>query len=361
MNERFNPKTMLRSPREVLAGYSILPRLIDKVRLHARGILPDDYHPNLLSGTERTFDGRFLLFTGIDPEELRETILSYPADEAIGQWVQRKARPRSQEEIRTWSEANVYSLSALTPERIAMRERFYPGPARLLDPSVFGSVNSCDLIDFDEGRISLEDLLRNREEHMRFDSERLFFRNFHLSDTDPVHAYASDPLVTQMTYWGPYTLLETGSFLQRAIRSAAEIPRSFYDLAIVTKEYGSLSSPVGGCKIHLTDRENREGEIGYYLEQKSWNKGFATETAQSLLSFGFARLRLHRMVALCFVENRGSAHVLEKIGMTREGTLRKHRLKEGRWVDSFLYSILDSEWKSLQKIRSRTGPKGVSP
>ena len=65
------------------------------------------------------------------------------------------------------------------------------------------------------------------------------------------------------------------------------------------------------------------------------------------------------MVALCFVENRGSAHVLEKIGMTREGTLRKHRLKEGRWVDSFLYSILDPEWTSFQENGSRNGPEGV--
>lgn len=162
-----------------------------------------------------------------------------------------------------------------------------------------------------------------------------------------------------MTYWGPYSLPETGSFLQRTIRSAAETPRSFYDLAIVSKERGPLSTPIGGCKIHVTDRENREGEIGYYLEQKSWNKGFATETAQALLSFGFARLGLHRMVALCFVENRGSAHVLEKIGMTREGTLRKHRLKEGRWVDSFLYSILDPEWKSIQDNGSLNGPLGV--
>ena len=52
MNERFDPETMLRSPRECLAGYAILPRLVDKVRLHARGILPEAYHPNLLAKTD---------------------------------------------------------------------------------------------------------------------------------------------------------------------------------------------------------------------------------------------------------------------------------------------------------------------
>ena len=194
-----------------------------------------------------------------------------------------------------------------------------------------------------------------------FESDRLLFRNFSSTDTDAVHRYASDPVVTRMTYWGPYSLTESESFIQRGIRNAAGNPRSLYDLAIVSKEKGPLTFPIGGCKIHVTDRENREGEIGYYLEQKSWNQGFASETARALLSFGFSRLGLHRMVALCFVENRGSAHVLEKVGMSREGILRKHRLKEGRWVDSFLYSILDSEWQAFQKKGSRNDSEGKSP
>lgn len=194
-----------------------------------------------------------------------------------------------------------------------------------------------------------------------FESDRLLFRNFSLTDTDAVHRYAFDPLVTRMTYWGPYTRRDTESFIRRGIRNAAGNPRSFYDLAIVSKEKGPLSFPIGGCKIHVTDRENREGEIGYYLEQASWSQGFATETARTLLSFGFSRLGLHRMVALCFVENRGSAHVLEKIGMSREGILRKHRLKEGRWVDSYLYSILDPERQTPQEKENKNDSEGKGP
>lgn len=119
-----------------------------------------------------------------------------------------------------------------------------------------------------------------------FESDRLLFRNFSLTDTDAVHRYASDPFVTRMTCWGPHTRRDTESFIQRAIRNAAGNPRSFYDLAIVSKEKGPLSFPIGGCKIHVTDRENREGEIGYILEQTSWNQGFATETARPLSPSG---------------------------------------------------------------------------
>ena len=50
MNEPFHSKIALRSPREKLGGYVILPRLIDKVRLHEKKLLPEDYVPNLLKG-----------------------------------------------------------------------------------------------------------------------------------------------------------------------------------------------------------------------------------------------------------------------------------------------------------------------
>jgi hypothetical protein len=55
----------IRSPREKLGGYVFLPRLIDKVRLYAKGELPPEYVGNLL-GTGNTSYQRFVQFTGLD-------------------------------------------------------------------------------------------------------------------------------------------------------------------------------------------------------------------------------------------------------------------------------------------------------
>ena len=41
--------------------------------------------------------------------------------------------------------------------------------------------------------------------------------------------------------------------------------------------------------------------------------------------------------------NIGSAKVMEKIGMKKEGHLREHKFQKGKWRDSFIYSILDYE------------------
>jgi hypothetical protein len=137
----------LRSPRDTLGGYPILPRLIDKVRLHARGELPPDYLPQLL-GSDPMIDGRFLAFTGLDREALRAVILSAPDDAAVLAWVDRHAVPHSDAETRTW----VSAMDAYRPdpERARRRAQLYPEVAARVDVA---TLSLFDLIDLDEGRI----------------------------------------------------------------------------------------------------------------------------------------------------------------------------------------------------------------
>jgi hypothetical protein len=136
----------LRSPRETLGGYVILPRLIDKVRVHARGELPPDYLPQLLGG-EGTLDRRFLTFTGLDREALRAAILAATDDEAVLAWVERHAAPHSDAEKRAWADAiDAYRPD---PERAKRRAQRYPAVAARCD---VGMLSVFDLIDLDEGR-----------------------------------------------------------------------------------------------------------------------------------------------------------------------------------------------------------------
>jgi hypothetical protein len=137
----------LRSPREILGGYVILPRLIDKVRLHACGELPAEYFPQLL-GPELTLDGRFLAFTGLHREALRAAILAAPDDAAVLTWVEHYATPHPNDEKRAWAAA----IDAYRPdlERVARRAKAYPTVAARVD---VGAISVFDLIDLDEGRI----------------------------------------------------------------------------------------------------------------------------------------------------------------------------------------------------------------
>lgn len=89
------------------------------------------------------------------------------------------------------------------------------------------------------------------------------------------------------------------------------------------------------------------GEIGYFLLPEHWGKGYATELARALIDVGFTKYGLHKISARCNSNNLKSENVMKKVGMTKEGELRKVRFKNGSWDDEKHYGILIDEWKSM--------------
>ena len=139
----------LRSPREALGGYILLPRLIDKVRLLAQGQLPQAYAANVLNAG-LTLGGRFF-FTESNVEALRRVILSSHADDEVLAWTQEHARPTTAVEKHTWAE----QIDRYRPDAalVEYRKRVYPELAAQVD---VGSLSVLDLIDMDEGRLPIK-------------------------------------------------------------------------------------------------------------------------------------------------------------------------------------------------------------
>jgi len=63
--------------------------------------------------------------------------------------------------------------------------------------------------------------------------------------------------------------------------------------------------------------------FGYVLARKHWGQGLMAEAPGCLVSSSLAHPGIFRAFAFCDVENLGSARVMEKAGMTREGILRR--------------------------------------
>ncbi|MNB76672.1 putative ribosomal N-acetyltransferase YdaF [compost metagenome] len=175
---------------------------------------------------------------------------------------------------------------------------------------------------------------------MQLETERLLIREFEYEDFREVHAYASDPLVARYMIWGPNTEAETKDYINMTMELQKQSPRLDYEFAVVLKATGQL---MGGCGIHLS--EPRQGEIGYCFNPLFWKKGYTSEAAAALLHLGFGEFALHRIYATCRPDNTGSAKVMQKIGMRYEGHLREHMWHKGGWHDSFLYSVLEHEYK----------------
>jgi ribosomal-protein-alanine N-acetyltransferase len=164
---------------------------------------------------------------------------------------------------------------------------------------------------------------------------RLVLRRPKSSDAAAVYEYGRDLEVTRYMDWRTHTgVADATAFLQDAARrweSGEE-----YSWAITVKPD---DQPVGsiGCRVrgHTVD-------LGYVLSRNHWRRGYATEAARAILEWACALEGVYRVWATCDVENTASARVLEKIGMSREGVLRRWAVRPNLPSqpprDAFVYS-----------------------
>lgn len=86
-----------------------------------------------------------------------------------------------------------------------------------------------------------------------------------------------------------------------------------------------------------------------YIHPNNWAQGYETEALKKMLEFGFTNFKLHRIEAVCEVENGSSLRVLEKAGMTREERKREILpIREGPIGWHYFYPILETGfWRTF--------------
>jgi RimJ/RimL family protein N-acetyltransferase len=162
---------------------------------------------------------------------------------------------------------------------------------------------------------------------------RVLLRPFALEDVPSVLVYASDPEVTRHLEWDAYDDPATAAAFVRSTHAGGE---TWFARAIVLRATGAV---IGGADLRVVSPRDRRAEIGYGLARAHWGQGYATEAAGLLIRFGFERLGLVRIQALCAVDNERSLRTLERLGMRREGRLAQYRLRGGRASDHYLYAL----------------------
>ena len=153
-----------------------------------------------------------------------------------------------------------------------------------------------------------------------------------MTDVAAVNSIASDPQVARYTLWEAHSSeAVTSEFL-----SALCGPK-FISWAIVVSESQSV---IGMIFIHSFNKRHRKAEIAFHVARHRWRQGIASMSAKTVLQFAFDQLALNRVEATCMPANVGSRRVLEKIGMSKEGTLRRSHRRYDGFHDMDLFSIL---------------------
>jgi len=139
-----NPNSIPRSPKDTVEGLVYFARMLHKIRLHAKGELPQDYIPNLGIG----FDEATLKFLHVSYADVQREALAQSTDEAVLHWCFENGHKPSAEEIQTWNETmRNRGRNDEMSSRLAQR-KVESGFADRADIQSF-----FDYIDADEGRL----------------------------------------------------------------------------------------------------------------------------------------------------------------------------------------------------------------
>ncbi|PFO81863.1 GNAT family N-acetyltransferase [Bacillus cereus] len=83
--------------------------------------------------------------------------------------------------------------------------------------------------------------------------------------------------------------------------------------------------------------------IGYYLDKQHNGKGYMTEAVGLVVSYAFHELKLHRIEAEVMPHNKGSIHVLEKVGFHKGGIARENVKINGKWESHQVLAIINEK------------------
>ena len=175
---------------------------------------------------------------------------------------------------------------------------------------------------------------------MELETDRLRLREFAPDDEPRLLPFARKPEQLRYMLFSLADEAEIAAFLSHAIRQIDARPRLEYHLVM---EDRADSSFVGGVALMIEPDAPSSAELGYWLCESRWGRGYAAEASRAIIDFGFDSLGLHRIWGKCHVDNAGSARVMEKCGMTLEGTIREHVWLRDHFRSSYLYSVLKDE------------------
>ena len=134
-----------KSPFETTKGMIYFPRMLDKIRLHARGDLHEDYHKNF--GTSRTVDAMCCYFLRVKHVDLCKRVGAGGTDEEILEWCFEKGHRLNEGDILVWngfaSKLGWRDFASSTLERVKQKA----GVSHRDDLATIP-----EFIDFDEGR-----------------------------------------------------------------------------------------------------------------------------------------------------------------------------------------------------------------
>jgi len=168
-------------------------------------------------------------------------------------------------------------------------------------------------------------------------TERLCLRPFLISDAECVSKLCNNFNVYKSTLSLPFPYP-----IESALNWIATHKEDFendnrYEFAITDKDTAVLFGAIGLSN----NKKHKNGEVGYWIGEEYWGKGYATEALRAVIDFAFSKKEYHKVHSRHFESNPASGRVMQKAGMEYEGKQEEHLYKENKYETLILYGIIN--------------------
>jgi ribosomal-protein-alanine N-acetyltransferase len=167
------------------------------------------------------------------------------------------------------------------------------------------------------------------------DLARIRLRQPRLSDAEAIFEFASDPEVTRYLSWRVCTSIE--QITEQTSRLGRRWVSGEFEW-VITLPGEDRAIGMASCYV-----DRHAADFGYFVSRSHWRNGYATEAAQGIVDWAISIPTIWRVWATCDVENLASVRVLEKVGLTLEGRLRRWAVRpnlSSEPRDVFVYSLV---------------------
>jgi len=148
------------------------------------------------------------------------------------------------------------------------------------------------------------------------ETKRLILRPIEMSDASDLFELNKNPNVHKYLWQKPEQDID------ESIKVIEYVQRQYKEnnigrFATILKETGEFIGWTGIKFVndHVENGNTNFYDYGYRLDEKFWNKGYATEATQFWLDYGFKEMKIEVMNAYTHSENGASNHILQKAGM----------------------------------------------
>ncbi|MEG1587132.1 MAG: GNAT family protein [Bacteroidales bacterium] len=168
-------------------------------------------------------------------------------------------------------------------------------------------------------------------------TDEIILRDWHPSDASTlVRILNNFHISTQLPHLlpSPYTLRHARVFIGMTNCCGNRLEKAI-------EQAGTI---VGGISlIPQEDIWRKNAELRFFLDEIHWKSGIMSCALAKMIRYIFDNFDFERIYSPILEGNDAGVRVLEKVGFTQEGLLRKAAYKEGKSQNVSLYSILRKE------------------